>query len=950
MAKLLLALLVATTVLTTVAAIDATNDEMNTCTGGGAFGMFRRQPGCAIGNCQCFPVLFQCDATLGDGIGQCVLSNSGWAFVIAALLINLIVPGVTLLRHAYEDGKVTKQQRANKHNIHVVPHGEKQLTLQEDVAPADGVVPNSELYISLKKFTNSVPDTAYGLDTTAKIFMETMSKGWIQYVFWSLIAAFVFCLGLLWVPFEMAQTNVVLNQLSVQPVNATAYHIQTFVDTNLPTAIRFVSLEGDFCSASRNILAPNGLNALHVSYDLTFSVDDNDILQAFTGAKSLGCNCQESVCTLVPSQSSTIDGLLPLVYFPWYQDISKPFALEAKNHTFELNATFQISAANLNPLTRIEPIPQLSLVAHHSYVEKITDAVDFVVWLLDFAFFGLWFYLNRKSKQPKNEHNIPERKVVVLILFTNILSSVPVFYLSNWFSIHATNQAIFLFSHAWTSSTTGLWLLGLLFAIDMQRKRVFTFRFVCVKVTVGLVGLVTYIVSFYLAPVYISSMMDFILAMLAAAVFRGVMVNVRNQLRNQSYVRTRPEQLTARLLYYIGMAVTYIFIAVAIVADPVPRVSTFISRYALMTDLAMQIMLRTCTWVILLVFLPPTYVNPAKAVYYGRERSALPHLTNGPMRDFELAHLKQAVAAQTRNFVGQSYGGTDAGTWKAPHAFCIETGVRMYNMATAVYETLDLDVFAQDDLTLVTELYDAGTDTYGYVLRGDKRIVVVFRGTASAKNAVTDVKYNLVPTDFVAHNHPEFEKIRVHLGFWTAYNTVRAELKRVVSATLAEMGGEVQLYFTGHSLGGALATLASFDVAYSTNHDVVMYNFGSPRVGNHAFAKCYNKLVPNAYRIVNDGDAVVGNPKRVLHAYCARGLRYKHVGTVILLSSRASGVFVLDPNIVEMAFIAKLRNNGLSHLMSSYQVMLLKGVDWIAREETNKAEKATSERAPLMYV
>ncbi|KDO28956.1 hypothetical protein SPRG_20063 [Saprolegnia parasitica CBS 223.65] len=929
---------------------------MNTCTGGGAFGMFRRQPGCAINNCQCFPVLFQCDATLGDGIGQCVLSNSGWAFMIAVLLINLIVPGVTLLKHAYEDGKVTKQQRANKHNIHNVAHGgEKQLSLQDDVAPADGVIPNSELYISLKKFGKSVPDTAYGLDTTAKIFMETMSKGWIQYVFYSLIAAFVFCLLLLWVPFEMAQTNVVLHPTAVASVNTSSYDLHTAVNTNLPTAIRFVSLEGDFCAASANLLARNGLSTLHVAYDMTFSVDENDILQAFDGAKSLGCNCVDGVCALVPSQSSTIDGLLPLVYFPWYQDISKPFALENKNHSFELNATFTITApGRMQATTPLRPIPTLSLVAHHSYVEKITDAVDFVVWVLDFVFFGLWFYLNRPATQPKDTHKIPERKVVVFILLTNILSSVPIFYLSNWFSIHATNQTIYLFSHVWTSSATGLWLLGLLFAIDMQRKRVFTFRFVCVKVSVGLVGLVTYIVSFYYAPVYISSIVDFLLAMLAAAVFRGVMVNVRNQLRNQSYIRTRPEQLTARLLYYIGMAVTYIFIAVAIVADPVPRVSTFISRYALMTDLSMQIMLRTCTWVILLVFLPPTYVNPAKAVYYGRERSALPHLTNGAMRDFELAHLKQAVAAQSKTFIGQSYGGSDASAWKAPHAFCIETGVRMYNMATAVYETLDLDVFAQDELSLVTELYDAGTDTYGYVLRGHQRIVVVFRGTASAKNAVTDVKYNLVPTDFAAHNHPEFEKIRVHTGFWAAYNTVRADLQRAVSATLTEMGRDVQLYFTGHSLGGALATLASFDVAYATNLDVVMYNFGSPRVGNHAFAKAYNKLVPNAYRIVNDGDAVVGNPKRVLHAYCSRNLRYKHVGTVILLSSRASGVFVLDPNIVEMAFIAKLRNNGLSHLMSSYQVMLNKGVDWINREELQKLAKeaklgADSERTPLMY-
>lgn len=44
---------------------------------------------------------------------------------------------------------------------------------------------------------------------------------------------------------------------------------------------------------------------------------------------------------------------------------------------------------------------------------------------------------------------------------------------------------------------------------------------------------------------------------------------------------------------------------------------------------------------------------------------------------------------------------------------------------------------------------------------------------------------------------------------------------------------EWHLYVTGHSLGGALATLATLDHRrrYPTAN-VTMYNFGSPRVGN----------------------------------------------------------------------------------------------------------------------
>jgi len=37
-----------------------------------------------------------------------------------------------------------------------------------------------------------------------------------------------------------------------------------------------------------------------------------------------------------------------------------------------------------------------------------------------------------------------------------------------------------------------------------------------------------------------------------------------------------------------------------------------------------------------------------------------------------------------------------------------------------------------------------------------------------------------------------------------------------------------------------------------TQDKIIMYNFGSPRVGNLAFVNQYNKCVPESFRIVND--------------------------------------------------------------------------------------------------
>ena len=59
----------------------------------------------------------------------------------------------------------------------------------------------------------------------------------------------------------------------------------------------------------------------------------------------------------------------------------------------------------------------------------------------------------------------------------------------------------------------------------------------------------------------------------------------------------------------------------------------------------------------------------------------------------------------------------------------------------------------------------------------------------------------------------------------------------------------VQILITGHSLGGALATLAAYDIQAAAEAQCpikvhcMVYSFGAPRVGNHAFARDYRRMV-----------------------------------------------------------------------------------------------------------
>jgi hypothetical protein len=77
----------------------------------------------------------------------------------------------------------------------------------------------------------------------------------------------------------------------------------------------------------------------------------------------------------------------------------------------------------------------------------------------------------------------------------------------------------------------------------------------------------------------------------------------------------------------------------------------------------------------------------------------------------------------------------------------------------------------------------------------------------------------------------------------------------------------------GHSLGGALATLLTLDVALNTScHAPTTYTYASPRTGDHIFAGSFNAAIPASYRIANRQDLVPKLPPIL-------PLPYEHVNT-----------------------------------------------------------------------
>jgi predicted lipase len=66
---------------------------------------------------------------------------------------------------------------------------------------------------------------------------------------------------------------------------------------------------------------------------------------------------------------------------------------------------------------------------------------------------------------------------------------------------------------------------------------------------------------------------------------------------------------------------------------------------------------------------------------------------------------------------------------------------------------------------------------------------------------------------------------------------------------------------TGHSLGGALAILAAYDlVDQHIATRPLVYTFGQPRTGNYAFATSVMATVPDVYRLTHYRDIVAHLP------------------------------------------------------------------------------------------
>lgn len=190
---------------------------------------------------------------------------------------------------------------------------------------------------------------------------------------------------------------------------------------------------------------------------------------------------------------------------------------------------------------------------------------------------------------------------------------------------------------------------------------------------------------------------------------------------------------------------------------------------------------------------------------------------------------------------------------------------------------------------------------------GHRAVLLAFPGTENAKDAKVDLRTRSVP--FGGSSVEEFRDVAqqdrhatsyplVHKGFddYTMTALFHEPVDLAGSGACETMGEHLAqelrahptevLYLTGHSLGGAAAILTAARLSDMgvRPEQLRVITFGSPAVGNVAFARYYEKRM-RLTRIVMDGDPVAA-------ALQSLGTRYVQFGErVVWKQDRSSARF-----------------------------------------------------------
>ncbi|CAI6296799.1 unnamed protein product [Periconia digitata] len=151
----------------------------------------------------------------------------------------------------------------------------------------------------------------------------------------------------------------------------------------------------------------------------------------------------------------------------------------------------------------------------------------------------------------------------------------------------------------------------------------------------------------------------------------------------------------------------------------------------------------------------------------------------------------------------------------------------------------------------------AKTDATGFVSTDSTNnlIVISFRGSQSSENWAANFDFGLEDTSVC-------KSCKAHGGFLESWGEVKDKVLKSVKDAQTK-NPKYKVIATGHSLGGAMATLAASSLR-SSGTTVDLYTYGAPKVGNEEFNEFMIKTDKgNTFHSVHNKDIVPTLPPKI---------------------------------------------------------------------------------------
>ena len=214
-------------------------------------------------------------------------------------------------------------------------------------------------------------------------------------------------------------------------------------------------------------------------------------------------------------------------------------------------------------------------------------------------------------------------------------------------------------------------------------------------------------------------------------------------------------------------------------------------------------------------------------------------------------------------------------SWFASYGYCEDIQIPLFCCKNY------FDFFTEK-WTIVSESTTSRYFDFNFVLwRSDeyKKYIIAFPGT---RHDILELLNEAINSKLV--NYYSYDNgIKVVNYFYK----IMVELREIVFqpeviADINEHPG-YQFIGTGHSLGGAVASLVLYDAMdkgyiVSRLNEPVLITFGQPRTGNKDFVNDFNVRIKNVIRVVRDGDIVTSIPFSLINN------SYTHLGGLILVN------------------------------------------------------------------